>query len=135
MVRNGLTLSLIDGGFPVDVGFFRSWERTHKESEWQKDKRNKEEEERSNLDFPHLPRPTKLVVYIYSLLNHKADSAGNKLLQQGRCCASRQPDRRAERLINTSFTGLLQESAADGRGIKQRKESIVDDWAERQSRR
>ena len=57
--------------------------------------------ERRGIWISFSSHPTKLVVYIYSLFNRKADSTGNKLLWQRLCRASRRPDGRAERLINT----------------------------------
>lgn len=51
---------------------------------------------------PPSSHPTKLVIYMNSLLNHKADSTSNKLVQLRGCCASRQSDWWAERLINSA---------------------------------
>ena len=60
--------------------------------------------------------PTNLFVYIYSLLNRKTDSTGYKLLWRRQCRASRQPDGRAERLINTdsqAYYGKEQQMARE----------------------
>lgn len=64
-------------------------------------KGRREGEEMGVIWISFSAHPTKLVVYINSLLHRKADSTGNKLLWRRLCRASRRPDGRAERPINT----------------------------------